>query len=126
MNRDEALKIVGELRSYNFNDETCDQAILVLYNYAKDQNLDNKLNTSLNNALVEANKQIDSLKQTFKEKTAGMSVLVDDKSLLQVKNEQLKEKLEKTASELGYLTQHLLTVEEWHPEYLEDVKNNMI
>jgi len=43
---------------------------------------------------------------------------------MQIKD--LKGQLEKTTTQLAYLTEHLLTVEEYHPEYLEDIKNNMI
>lgn len=56
-------------------------------------------------------------------------VIVKQQDKLRRRNMQIKDlkaEKEKVATQLGYLTQHLLTVEEYHPDYLEDIKNNMI
>ncbi len=66
-------------------------------------------NDELNKSLVEENKEL-------KEKLHKRNTQIKD----------LKAEKEKIAIQLGYLTDHLLTVEEYHPDYLEDIKNNMI
>lgn len=38
----------------------------------------------------------------------------------------LKARLKEVKNKLAYLEQHLLVVEEYHPDYLKDIENNQI